>query len=51
LRRYYRITESGTSALTAEARRQAGNAQTASRRLRVRLTELPDGLAQVGGLA
>ena len=33
LRRYYRLTEQGRSALAAEAARQAANAETASRRL------------------
>ena len=51
LRRYYRITESGTGALTTETRRQASNAETASRRLKKRLTEIPEGLALTGGLA
>ena len=36
LRRYYRLTEAGSRALAAEAERQAANARTAARRLRVR---------------
>lgn len=34
LRRYYRLTEHGHTALSAEAQRQAANARTASERLR-----------------
>jgi DNA-binding PadR family transcriptional regulator len=34
LRRYYRLTEAGRGALSAEADRQAANAQVASARLR-----------------
>lgn len=34
LRRYYRLTEDGSSALGAEAERQAANARAAARRLR-----------------
>jgi len=34
LRRYYRLTEDGRTALAAEARRQAANARAASERLR-----------------
>jgi PadR family transcriptional regulator, regulatory protein PadR len=34
LRRYYRLTQSGRHALTAEAERQAANARAANRRLR-----------------
>ena len=34
LRRYYRLTEPGHHALTAEAERQAANARAATRRLR-----------------
>jgi PadR family transcriptional regulator PadR len=34
LRRYYRLTQSGLRALTAEAERQAANARAATRRLR-----------------
>ncbi len=34
LRRYYRLTDSGTESLAAEARRQAANARAASERLR-----------------
>jgi DNA-binding PadR family transcriptional regulator len=37
LRRYYRLTESGRGALTAEAARQAANAQLATGRLRAAL--------------
>lgn len=36
LRRYYRLTESGTHALEAEATRLAGNVENARRRLRAR---------------
>jgi DNA-binding PadR family transcriptional regulator len=35
LRRYYRITQSGLSAVRAEAARQAANARAAQRRLRL----------------
>ncbi|MFI7602215.1 PadR family transcriptional regulator [Actinoplanes sp. NPDC049681] len=35
-RRYYRLTEAGAAALTAESERLARNAGTASRRLRAR---------------
>jgi DNA-binding PadR family transcriptional regulator len=45
LRRYYRLTDRGRSALTAEAARQAANAETASRRLRAHRP------ANAGGLA
>ena len=34
LRRYYRLTESGSRSLTAEAERQAANARVANERLR-----------------
>ncbi len=34
LRRYYRLTEQGRTALAAEAQRQAANARTATQRLR-----------------
>jgi PadR family transcriptional regulator, regulatory protein PadR len=36
LRRYYRLTDLGAHALTAEAERLAGNVEAAARRLRAR---------------
>ncbi len=36
LRRYYRLTDDGAGALTAEAERLAGNARAATERLRAR---------------
>ena len=45
LRRYYRITEAGGSALLADAERQRANARVAVRRLRAAPTKLAGGTA------